>query len=340
MPDRSLESRDCPNPHHGLVSILHDWRSSSHPASSFQKALGWSRRSLFEALHELRDQGYVIEEHPYHGVRLLSVPPHLHPAEVLAQIETRWIGTKIRVVRTTPSTQDIAWDAASREGAGLVVLAREQTRGRGSRGRKWFSPLDHGLYMSAILESGRLPLAPALLTLGAALAVSDALRITAGVPTDIDWPNDLVAHGRKVAGILVESRNLRRGSLTFVVGVGVNLLTPTDGWPREISRLAIALDELSGSPTNPSRLAGSILNHLDAVWSELQRGQHSEIRRRWIARCALLNRSCTVEFAGQTLRGTLREITPEFELLLETACGAKHRVPIAHVRDLRLAQDS
>src|SRR5215216_1447665 len=122
-----------------------------------------------------------------------------------------------------PSTNtEAARQAALGTPEGLCVLAREQTAGRGRRERTWASPKDAGLYLSVVLrptvEARRWP----LLTLAAALAVRDALRESCALAADIKWPNDLLAGGRKLCGILAETAEGARGR-AVVLGVGVNL---------------------------------------------------------------------------------------------------------------------
>src|SRR5215210_7310058 len=132
-----------------------------------------------------------------------------------------------------PSTNtEAARQAALGAPEGLCVVAREQTAGRGRRARSWVSPKDAGLYVSIVLrpalEARRWP----LITLAAALAVRDALLEACELNADIKWPNDLLADGRKLCGILAETAEGARGH-AVVLGVGVNLARGS--FPPEIS---------------------------------------------------------------------------------------------------------
>ena len=105
-----------------------------------------------------------------------------------------------------PSTNtEAARQAALGAPEGLCVLAREQTAGRGRRERNWVSPKDVGLYLSVVLRPSLEARAWPLITLAAALAVRDALEEACGLEADIKWPNDLLAGGRKLCGILAET---------------------------------------------------------------------------------------------------------------------------------------
>jgi BirA family biotin operon repressor/biotin-[acetyl-CoA-carboxylase] ligase len=145
---------------------------------------------------------------------------------------------RVHRVERTPSTQDVLHElAAAGAAAGTVVIAGEQTAGRGSRGRAWASPAG-GLWMSVLL---RPEVAPALevLSLRVALAVSAAIEaVVPGIALQLKWPNDLVLAGRKLGGILCEAR-WQGNSLGWVaVGVGVNV---ANGIPEALGTSAIAL---------------------------------------------------------------------------------------------------
>jgi BirA family biotin operon repressor/biotin-[acetyl-CoA-carboxylase] ligase len=148
---------------------------------------------------------------------------------------------RIHRVERTPSTQDVLHQlAAAGAAAGTVVIAGEQTGGRGSRGRAWASPVG-GLWMSVLL---RPAVAPALevLSLRVAIAVSTAIEaVVPGIALQLKWPNDLILADRKLGGILCEAR-WQGNSLGWVtVGVGVNV---ANGIPKALSTSAIALATL------------------------------------------------------------------------------------------------
>jgi BirA family biotin operon repressor/biotin-[acetyl-CoA-carboxylase] ligase len=148
---------------------------------------------------------------------------------------------RIHRVERTPSTQDVLHQlAAAGAAAGTVVIAGEQTGGRGSRGRAWASPVG-GLWMSVLL---RPAVAPALevLSLRVAIAVSTAIEaVVPGIALQLKWPNDLILADRKLGGILCEAR-WQGNSLGWVtVGAGVNV---ANGIPKALSTSAIALATL------------------------------------------------------------------------------------------------
>src|SRR5262249_7424190 len=128
---------------------------------------------------------------------------------------------------TVRSTNDIAAAlAGSPEAEGTVVIAEAQTSGRGRRGRVWFSPPGAGLYVSIVLDPSRAAdreRSLSLLTLGAGVALAEAVQRATGLVPDIKWPNDLLIGRRKLAGILAESASAPGSRTLTVLGYGINV---------------------------------------------------------------------------------------------------------------------
>lgn len=184
------------------------------------------------------------------------------------------------------------------EGApdGLVLIADRQTAGRGRMSRTFFSPPDGGLYMSMLLRP-RLAAADALLlTTAAAVAAVEAIADLTGLQVGIKWVNDLYLDGRKVCGILTESSLSSDGSLAWaVVGIGINVRAPRDGFPPELADIAGALLP-ADAPDLRSRLAAAILTRCADHFAALPEPTHlDEYRRRSI----LLGRHVTLSHTGE-----------------------------------------
>jgi BirA family biotin operon repressor/biotin-[acetyl-CoA-carboxylase] ligase len=188
----------------------------------------------------------------------------------------------MRVIRvaTTPSTQDLARNLA----AGSVVVAEEQTSGRGRLGRRWEAPPGSALLASFVLHSH--PLASLAAGVGAAAAC--------GEPVKLKWPNDLLLEGRKLGGILVERRGER-----CVVGVGINL-----SWaPPGAARLQADRDVLL------ERLAGELERWFSAP--------RAAVLDAWRARNDTLGNRVKVELAGETFEGVAQDLAEDGSLIVE-----------------------
>ena len=145
---------------------------------------------------------------------------------------------EIAVYDTLPSTND-ALRALALAGAphGSVVWAHTQSAGKGSRGRSFCSPVG-GLYLSVLLRSYTDPMQ---ITCAAAVATHEAIRRVLGISTDIKWVNDLYLYGRKICGILCEGITVGSSLSAAVLGIGINLATPTDSFPDSLRTVAGAL---------------------------------------------------------------------------------------------------
>ena len=157
--------------------------------------------------------GFGIEQHPYRGAAYRGPAERLCPDQIEHGLATRWIGRRIAVWNRVTSTNDLAARAGtSASNDGLVVLAEEQTAGRGRRGRSWTAPPRSSILMSVVLFPPP-HLAPAVpeaafgcawLTALGAVATAEVVAAWTGRDATIKWPNDVRVDGRKIAGILVE----------------------------------------------------------------------------------------------------------------------------------------
>jgi BirA family biotin operon repressor/biotin-[acetyl-CoA-carboxylase] ligase len=238
-----------------------------------------------------------------------------------------------------PSTNtEAARQAASGAAEGLCVVAREQTAGRGRRERAWASPRDAGLYFSVVLrpptEPGRWP----LLTLAAAVAVADALAEVCALETDIKWPNDVLAGGRKLCGILAETAEGARGR-ACVLGVGVNL--SNGAFPPDLKETATSVEEQAGAAPDAERLLASLLRSLARRYETLQGpGGPAQILADWEARSSYARgRRVSVRLVEETFRGITRGLEPDGALRVEADDGALRIVRAGDVTAVRHARE-
>lgn len=199
------------------------------------------------------------------------------------------LGTVVHKLGTVSSTNDAARDLA-REGAahGTAVLAEEQTRGRGTKGRLWHSPPGMGLYVSFVLRfppQGPGPLFH-LLPLAAGVAVADAVLAASGIEVRLKWPNDLVRDGRKLGGILVESVSTGSGPAFAVVGVGINVGHRAEDFPEELRLRASSLDLIGGRPTDKDAVFAALCRALDNWYNAIIRGEPGPIIKAFEDRAA------------------------------------------------------
>src|SRR5947209_3460105 len=234
-----------------------------------------------------------------------------------------------------PSTNtEAARQAALGAPEGLCVVAREQTAGRGRQQRAWASPKDAGLYFSVVLRPRLDARVWPLITLAAALAVRDALLDACALETDIKWPNDLLAHGRKLCGILAETVETARGR-AVVVGIGVNL--NNGAFAPEILERATSVEEQTESAPDAESLLASLTRSLARRYETLQaQGGAAEIVREWESHSSFARgRRVRVSLAGEIFEGTTRGLEPDGALRVETDAGENRIVRAGDVVALR-----
>lgn len=198
-------------------------------------------------------------------------------------------GARILYYPVATSTNDLAASAAA-NGApdGTLVIAGQQTAGRGRSGHSWFSPPGAGLYVSLVVDA-RTPGADAwvpALTLTAGVAAAEALHSASGLPVVIKWPNDLVMApsgavrgARKLAGILAEARGEGAAVSHVIIGIGINVRAAA--WPPAISARTTSLDEELGRAVDAGAVLGAVTMRL-AVWlARLRGGDAAAVRARW-----------------------------------------------------------
>jgi BirA family transcriptional regulator, biotin operon repressor / biotin---[acetyl-CoA-carboxylase] ligase len=235
-----------------------------------------------------------------------------------------------------PSTNtEAARQAAAGAPEGLCVVAREQTSGRGRRERVWVSPRDAGLYLSVVLRPARLaPQGWPLITLAAALAVRDALAEACALEADIKWPNDIVAGGRKLCGILAETVETPVGR-AVILGVGVNLCD--QAFPPELKETAASVASLTGNAPDAEALLRSLLGAVSRRYALLRsEGGAPEIIREWSRHSSYArDRRVRVSLPGETFDGLTRGLEPDGALRVETDRGGIRIVRAGDITSLR-----
>ena len=185
--------------------------------------------------------------------------------------------------QSSPSPQARAGRPPSPGSEGLVVVADEQTAGRGRRGHAWFSPAGSGLYVSVVLVPAASTIEPArattLLTLAAGVALAEGIEQAAGLRVDLKWPNDLQVSRRKLGGILAESSGAGGLPDTVVVGYGLNVLSTA--FPPELRDRATSLQSELGRTVDRHLLFAETLAALSRRYEDLLAGRFDAILDAW-----------------------------------------------------------
>lgn len=234
-----------------------------------------------------------------------------------------------------PSTNtEAARQASLGAREGLCVVAREQTAGRGRRERAWVSPKDSGLYFSVVLRPRTDTREWPLITLAAAVAARDALEEACALQTDIKWPNDLLARGRKLCGILAETAESAAGR-AVVLGIGINL--NNRAFPPEILAAATSVEEQTGRAPDAEQLLNALTRQLARRYEELHAHDGARaILRGWEARSSYAHdRRVRVALAEEIFEGVTRGLADDGALRVETDAGDTRIVHAGDVTTLR-----
>jgi len=253
------------------------------------------------------------------------------------------MGKRLLCFDTTSSTIEEAWREVGCEieccgnpiGAdGLVVATEFQTAGRGRRGRTWHSPRGAAILCSAVLvDAGshepygngdaHRAMMGARLVLATAVAATEAIETEAGVSATIKWPNDLLVRGRKVGGILIESRRCPPGANVYVVGIGINCLQHRGHFPEEIIERATSLELESTHSIHRELVLIALLERMDRwLTGEVV---DDELRLRWLERSGLVGRNITIQQGDRFHSGQVIDLTPDACLLLQLEEGDLRR---------------
>ncbi|TVY04599.1 biotin--[acetyl-CoA-carboxylase] ligase [Cohnella terricola] len=319
----------------GLLSILEASEGEYVSGEEISRLLGVSRTAVWKQIRKLEAEGYVVEAVPRLGYKLTGKPARLSLQDLLPKLHTKRFGRQIRILDVVTSTQDEVRTMAE-QGApeGTLVIAEQQTSGRGRMGRNWVSPLGKGIWMSLLLRPPvPLPLTPQL-TLLAAVALSRAIaRIIPELSIGIKWPNDLLVGGRKISGILLESAAEDERLRYIVAGLGISVNLDEKDYPDELLPKAISLKMASGREVNRSDLIASVLEEFEGLYDLYLEQGFAPIRSLWEARSVTLGHVTQLNTPQGSVTGIPRGLDEMGGLRVELADGSWRTIYSAEIRD-------
>jgi BirA family biotin operon repressor/biotin-[acetyl-CoA-carboxylase] ligase len=249
----------------------------------------------------------------------------------------------LNVYDRVSSTNDQAWEDGraafrARGDRFLGVVARAQTAGRGRAGRAWSSPAGDGMYLSCYCRLDWPPERAALLTLAAGLAVRGAVSMLVPVTPLLKWPNDLIApdgSGRKLGGILTETRVDGPVIADAVIGVGLNLFTPGGGWDADAAARPAALDEFANSSAmlSPAAFAAQVAVEIEFAIEQLEHHGALDLLERARDAMPLWGRRVTAMHGAREIDGVAKDLAADGGLVVRLDSGAE---TVVHAGDVRV----
>ncbi len=328
-----------------LIRLLHKNSGNYISGEEISNRMGVSRTTIWKHIKKLREKGYLIDSITNKGYTLSKVPDRIIPEEVLIKLNTDEIGQEILVYDSLSSTNDKAKEIA-REGckSGTIVIAEEQTAGKGRLGRKWYSPAGSGLWLSIILMKPQImPIKSPFLTITASIAVLKALS---NIEMDIDrlaqsdkcfnndsdnaetnvkikWPNDILISDKKVCGILSEMSADMDNIKYAVIGIGINV--NQEHFPEGIEDLATSLKIEYQQTIVRNKLLVNVLESFEKYYNLLLAAKEKELLTIWKDKLAIIGEEVTIYSNDNVYYGRVLDISDQGELVLLDDFGESHK---------------
>jgi BirA family transcriptional regulator, biotin operon repressor / biotin---[acetyl-CoA-carboxylase] ligase len=294
--------------------------------------IGCSRTAVWKHIEELRKDGFELEAVRKKGYKILNLPKSISADRVQLGLKTEFIGKVIHYEETVDSTQKIA-HLLSHEGAveGTVVIAEEQTGGRGRMDRVWHSPKSTGVWMSLILRP-KIPLQRApQLTLLTAVAIVQAIQEITTLTPQIKWPNDILIEQQKVTGILTELQADADRIISVIIGMGLNVNQTEDDFPPALRDIATSLRVKEGKEIDRADLIKVIFHKFETLYMIFLEKGFYPIKLLWESYAISIGKDITARTLNGNFTGKALGITDEGVLKVKDEDGEIHHIYSADI---------
>lgn len=313
-----------------LLRLLEENCEQFVSGEALAQKIGVGRNSVWKAVATLRAEGYDIAAVTNRGYCLSQESDLLSPASIERHLPA---GHPFRIsVRKSLDSTNAEARRRALEGAteGTVIIAEEQTAGRGRRGKTFFSPAGSGIYLSIVLRPELAADRAQYLTCAAAVACARAIEQICNKKALIKWVNDIYCDGRKVAGILTEgSVDMEGGGLEYaVLGIGINVREPADGFPDELAERAGSVCGTEPGAVR-SALAAEVLAQFWQLYENVfDRKFYEDYQRR----CFLIGQHIVVSLGTRRVRARAIGLTDDFKLIIQLPDGTTRELPYGEVQ--------
>ncbi|MCI7791088.1 MAG: biotin--[acetyl-CoA-carboxylase] ligase [Lachnospiraceae bacterium] len=304
-----------------LLALFESNKGVYFSGEAIAQKLCVSRTAVWKAVKTLRSEGYNIDAVSNKGYCLSVTSDILSVQGIQKYLNPLCSDVKLAVFPVVESTNEmVRKEAALGTTEGYTVIANEQTSGKGRIGRSFFSPSDTGIYMSMLLRPQNYSSQQAVrITTMAAVAACEAIEAVSDERAQIKWVNDIYIGEKKVSGILTEaSFGLESGLLDYaVLGIGINVYAPKEGFPKEIENIAGTVFHTSHND-GKNRLAAEFLNRFMAYYTARDQTDYVEKYRN---RSMVIGKEIQVLFAGKSEKALALGIDENCRLLVRYEDG-------------------
>src|SRR5438270_5997661 len=319
----------------GLLTLLAENATIVVSGARIAREIGVSRSTVWRWVNRLRELGVRAKGQQHTGYFLEKVPDILTPDMLRQRLRGSLFGKRIHHFFKVDSTNRVALELGhAGEPEGAVVLAEEQTAGRGRAGRTWHSERAAGIYVTLLLRPKLAPVQAPLLTMMAGLSARSAVQALTGLDVDLKWPNDLLVRGRKLGGILTEM-HAEPGQIRFVI-VGIGLNVNQEKFPGELANLATSLRAETGKPQSRREVLVRLLREFESDYNcFLREGVASVVARFESVSSYAKGKRVRVTNGTESYVGTTAGLGPEGLLQVEREDGRVTAVISGDVAEAR-----
>ena len=287
------------------------------------KKLNVSRTSVWKHINKLKKEGYIIESSTNKGYKLMETPDTLYPAEIGRLLDTKKIGREILFIESVDSTNNYGKKICEKDFTdGALVIAEEQTMGRGRLGREWASPKGDGIWVSILLKPDLKPSDASKITILTAYAVAKSIRELLGLDALIKWPNDIVIDGKKVCGILTEMGAEIDIINYLIVGIGINANIKEKYFIDNGLNTAASLRIIKGEPIDRKVLLSKLIKNFEKLYIDfIKTLSIVDLLKDYKKISATLGREVRVIYNKEELKGEAVDIDDSGQLIVKSESG-------------------
>lgn len=288
--------------------------------------LGITRAAVWKKITALRAKGFIVDAVPSRGYRLIQ-SPDLSAEEIIAGVRGAF-WKDVRCYGSVDSTNEVAVALCHGDApvSGTVIIADRQEKGKGRLGRKWISPPGLNIYMSIVIVPGISTRHATLLTILSSVACATALRKACGAGVSIKWPNDLMIGGKKIGGILTETRADPDRIAWAVVGIGINVNMDSGSFSRDIRETATSIKGETGIYHPRSGLIVAILKEFENSYKMLLNKGAPGLVEKWKRLSGMLGKQVSITSGGRPVSGIAEDIDEEGLLYLRLPSGELKKI--------------
>lgn len=315
-------------PQNILLDVLKQNQGKWVSGETLAGRLSMTRSAIWKKIGILKEEGYGIESVPRRGYRLLTIPDLLLAREIRDGLKTSVFGKRgIHRYVSTDSTNSRAKELAAGGAAeGVLVIAEEQAHGRGRLDRPWFSPGGKNIYVSLIMRPALPPTAASRMVLLAAVAAAEALITTTGLAACVKWPNDILVDGRKIVGILLEMAVEMDAIDYLVVGLGINVNSNAEQFPKEIRGKTTSVFTETGKPFSRVHLLCRFLELFEQGYDAVRESGFESIINRWKALTDMVGKQAAIRTIDGIYQGVITDMDHDGFLIIRDDQGSEMRL--------------